>query len=232
MAEGHRRRYRDRFENESIDMMPEYAVLEKILHGVIVRQDTSDLARRLISQFGSLAGVIDAPAEELLKVKGAGPAAVKFLKSFPAIYERYCKSYAEDGIYLVSDENVREYICKCCRETDSEEILFLCLDGARKFISFKEIRIKIEDVSDADAKMMLDYAVASKATEVFLAQKCVGKELRITGKEKRNVKVIYNALDFFRIHLYDHFAVNETDSLSMLESNMIPRIPDGNAERL
>ena len=92
MAEGHRRRYRDRFENESIDMMPEYAVLEKILHGVIVRQDTSDLARRLISQFGSLAGVIDAPAEELLKVKGAGPAAVKFLKSFPAIYERYCKS--------------------------------------------------------------------------------------------------------------------------------------------
>ena len=64
---GHRQRLKERFLREGLDQFEEHQVLELLLFYCIPRKDTNPIAHALISRFGSLAGVLDAPVEELQK---------------------------------------------------------------------------------------------------------------------------------------------------------------------
>ena len=48
MADGHRGRIRDRFEEENIDTIPEIYVVERIIHNVVPRRDAGKVSRALI----------------------------------------------------------------------------------------------------------------------------------------------------------------------------------------
>ena len=50
--------------------MPDYELLELLLTIAIPRRDVKPLAKELIRKFGSFAGVVNAPLEELMLVKG------------------------------------------------------------------------------------------------------------------------------------------------------------------
>ena len=52
---------RDRFLRDGMDSLQDHEVLELLLFYAIARQDTNELAHRLINRFGSLSDVFDAP---------------------------------------------------------------------------------------------------------------------------------------------------------------------------
>ena len=66
---GHRKRMRDRFLRDGIDSLQDHEVLELLLFYAIPRQDTNELAHRLLAKFRTLSGVFDAPIEELKRVE-------------------------------------------------------------------------------------------------------------------------------------------------------------------
>ena len=53
--------------------MPEYEILELLLFNAIPRIDVKPLAKRLLSTFGDLNGVVAASEHRLLQVQGATP---------------------------------------------------------------------------------------------------------------------------------------------------------------
>ena len=69
--DGHRQRLKTEFLARP-DSFPDHKLLELLLFYANPRSDTNPLAHELIDRFGSLAGVLDAPVEELCKVKGVG----------------------------------------------------------------------------------------------------------------------------------------------------------------
>lgn len=76
----HRKRLRERFEREGALSLEPHVILELFLFDVLPRVDTNPIAHRLLSRFGSLDGVFSAPYEELLKVRGVGPATASYIK--------------------------------------------------------------------------------------------------------------------------------------------------------
>lgn len=222
MAEGHRGRYRDRFENESIDNIPEYAVLEKILHGVIVRQDTSELARTLIREFGSLAEVIDAPDSELQKIKGIGPAVSAFLKSIPPLYERYSGSKVQNGVPFESCDDVAKEACDCLMAEEREVFMAFCFDGNMGLISRKIMFEGIPRINTDDIKKIVDYAVASKASNVILVRNVPSGAPEAFMLDTGLTKQIYNMLAFSNVHLEDVIIVRKDKYVSMTEKGKMP----------
>src|SRR5690606_19566005 len=77
---GHRQRLRDRFRIGGPDALPDYELLEMILFRVFPRGDTKPLAKRLLARFGSFGDVVNAPAERLREIEGAGERVVDELK--------------------------------------------------------------------------------------------------------------------------------------------------------
>ena len=77
----HRKRLRARYEKQGLDSFEEHNILELLLFHSISRADTNGLAHDLINTFGSLYDVLCAPYEELLRVKGIGPASAQLIRN-------------------------------------------------------------------------------------------------------------------------------------------------------
>ena len=69
---GHRQRMRAKLSRVGPKAFDTYELLEMLLDYSIPRQDTKPLAKRLLSEFGSLEGIFSATREELLCVPGVG----------------------------------------------------------------------------------------------------------------------------------------------------------------
>ena len=70
--DGHRQRLKQRFLKEGLESFTDIQVLELLLFFSVPRQDTNPIAHALLDHFGSLYQVLEAPVEELRKVKGVG----------------------------------------------------------------------------------------------------------------------------------------------------------------
>jgi len=71
-VKGHRQRLRQRFMQYGFDGFHDYEVLELLLTYTIPRVDVKPIAKAMIRQFDTLAGVFDASVAELSLVKGGG----------------------------------------------------------------------------------------------------------------------------------------------------------------
>ena len=72
MHEGHRERVREKYKLNGLQGFADHEVLELLLFYANKRGDTNETAHRLIASFGSLSAVMEAPYEELIKIKGVG----------------------------------------------------------------------------------------------------------------------------------------------------------------
>ena len=79
--DGHRERLRGRFLAEGPDALAEYELLEMLLFPCIPRRDVKPLAKALLAAFGSLWGVVNAPASALAahRLSDASVAAIKIV---------------------------------------------------------------------------------------------------------------------------------------------------------
>ena len=82
----HRSRVKEQFAKSGMRDFQDHQVLEMLLFYAIPQRDTNDLAHMLINEFGSLAGVFDAPLESLEAVKGMGKSSATLIKMVPEIY--------------------------------------------------------------------------------------------------------------------------------------------------
>ena len=65
---GHRQRLRERFARAGAEGVADYELLELVLFNAVPVRDVKPLARRLIAERGSLAGVLSAPRDALIEL--------------------------------------------------------------------------------------------------------------------------------------------------------------------
>ena len=112
--DGHRERLRERFRKEGLANFQEHEVLELVLFYCLPRKDTNELGHALIKRFGSLANVLETPAEELAKLPGMGINAATFL-TLIAQLERYYLMHKNDEKILDSLDDCGKYLANCFR---------------------------------------------------------------------------------------------------------------------
>ena len=76
---GHRDRLRARFLSSQKELS-ESELLELLLTYAIPRKDVAPIARSLITQFGSIRAILEAPIDELVAVEGIGASVAAFIK--------------------------------------------------------------------------------------------------------------------------------------------------------
>ena len=108
---GHRSRLRKRFLNHGLETFENHEVLELLLYYAIPRRDVNETAHLLLDRFGTLAGVLDAPEDELQKVPGVGPATAHFLNLVPQLMaqmSRQCQQAVP--FFMRTSKDVAEYL--------------------------------------------------------------------------------------------------------------------------
>lgn len=80
---GHRDRVRKKFLENGFDGFEPHEVLEMCLFYAIPRKDTNALAHRLLDRYLTVAGVCDAPVDELMREFSLSQSCAVFLKMLP-----------------------------------------------------------------------------------------------------------------------------------------------------
>ena len=168
---GHRSRMRAKLEAHGPRIFDTYELLEMLLYYAIPYKDTNPIAKRLLSAFGSLDGVLSAPIEELAKVDGIGERCARLISSVGRImvedeslvYRRKVRvfnDYHDTGRFLVSYFNNSE-----------ASVCMLMLDNGMRLIGVQEI--SVDDFGSAAVKPrhFVTPALTFGASIVILAHK-------------------------------------------------------------
>ena len=156
MAEGHRKRLREKFLKVGINGLTTEEVLENLLTYCIPRKDTAEIARTLLNRFGSIKKIMQADYEQLLNIPNLGPTSIEtlyFLMQFMSKYNfkeeigRYLKTTSDKGYFLVAKYGLAKHEQLIAMYFDKDERLIddiVICSGDFKYVPIDVPRMKRE----------------------------------------------------------------------------------------
>lgn len=132
--DGHRQRLKTEFLARP-DSFPDHKLLELLFFYANPRSDTNPLAHELIDRFGSLAGVLDAPPEELCKVKGMGKHGAVLLKTVKELSGRYLTARTRVDDIARNSRDYYQLLRPYFFGARNELLCLLCMDGKHKVLA-------------------------------------------------------------------------------------------------
>ena len=218
---GHRLRAKRRFLQEGLEGQPVHNILELLLYYGVPQKDANELAHQLEKQFGSLSGVLDAPVEELKKVKGVTEHVAILLKLIPAVCSRYYEekadfSDADNVMEVIARKLVARYIGKT-----SEIAYLVCLDNRLKTLFFGPIGEGSVGSVNILARKIAEIALRYNASGIILAHNHPGGLAIASRQDILTTIRLHEVLKPFSVRLLDHIIVSGDDYTSMLESGLL-----------
>jgi DNA repair protein RadC len=134
-AEGHRARMRHRLISAGPDALADHEMLEMALFLALPRRDTKPIARALLARFGSLAGAIAAPVQELRGVDGLGEAGIAALKLLQGAAVRLVKAEVIGRPVLSNWDRLMEYLNATLARERVEQFRVLFMDTRNRLIA-------------------------------------------------------------------------------------------------
>ena len=167
---GHRDRLRERHRLAGIVGWPDYEVVELLLTNALPRRDVKPIAKRLVTRFGNLRGILDADPESLEGVPGIGANASSFLTLIHATALRYLQQNAE-GIDLQSPEHLRLFWQSRLRSLPYEVVEVAFLDGATRLLpdGVRRLAEGTTESATVEPRRILEDALRRKAAAIVLA---------------------------------------------------------------
>ena len=218
--DGHRKRLKQRFAEQGLDMFTDIQVLEMLLFYVIPRQDTNELAHRLLKHFGGFSQVLEADIEELVKIDGIGENAATFLKLIPAAgrYYQVNRVRMQDQP-LLSIEACGEYLLPFFSGRCNETVFLLCLDAKRMVIDCRMLGEGSINSAGVPIRKIVEVALSMKATSVVLAHNHPSGLALPSNEDVASTQRIATALHAVDVILEDHLVfADEKDYTSMAQS--------------
>jgi len=215
--EGHRQRLKERFLSEGLDSFQPHEVLEFLLFFGIQRRDTNALAHELISRYGSLSEVIDAPYEQLVQEKGMTANAAVLLKALPPISKVYLRDKQAPRQTLNSPKKLCAYFPDFFLGEMTEVIYLLTLDDALQPISCDRIAEGTVDAANCSVRLIAANALRHSASRVVLAHNHPRGFASPSNDDVLFTREICKSLRMLDIELVDHIIVAKEQSVSIRE---------------
>lgn len=219
LHQGHRDRLKERFRQKGLDGFAPVNVLELLLFFCVPQGDTNVLAHELLERFGSLAQVLEAPVEELEKVKGVGKHASTLLSLVPALSRYYLVSRNEHRDILTTTDECGEYLMDYFVGQKDEVVFLLCLDSKCKVLCCKEVARGNVNSAGISIRRIVEIALSVNAVSVVLSHNHPGGLAVPSNEDILTTRRVAVALDAVGIVLADHIVVADDDFVSMVQSD-------------
>ncbi len=134
-VEGHRARMRERAERMNAESMRPQDLLEMLLYYALPRRDTKPQAAELIGRFGSVEAVFGAEERELVKIKGIGPRAARWLRKMGELTRAYAALEPTDKPKLNNVMRAQAYFRSFFEGAEYPEVWQCCLNVGGRLLS-------------------------------------------------------------------------------------------------
>ncbi|BFL40400.1 DNA repair protein RadC [Agathobaculum sp. NSJ-28] len=224
LHENHRQRVWEKFRRFGLQVFADHEVLELLLFFAIRRGDTNPTAHALLKRFGSLHAVLEAPPEELQKVKGVGPHTASLIKVAFALVGRYQADVAKmeaNGDKLNSSERIGAFFVPQFMGESEEVLIAAYVDGAGRVIKCEEAGRGGRAQVRVDCGKICRNALLSEAAGVAIAHNHPNGRALPSHEDIEVTRMLERYLNDMDIELLDHCIVARGKYYSMRKQLLI-----------
>ena len=180
-----------------------------------------DLARDLLTRFGSLRGLLKAGQEEFCEAKGLGEAKYVQLQAVLEIARRHLEEKLAAGDALGSPQATRQYLVARLRGLDHEVFGALFLDNQHQVIAWAELARGTIDGASVYPREVVKAALKHNAAAVIFAHNHPSGVAEPSAADRLLTEKLKSALGMVDIRVLDHFVVGEGAPVSFAERGLL-----------
>lgn len=207
---GHRARLRERFCRAGLGGLQDYEAVELLLSYAIPRRDVKPLAKELLRDFGSIEGLMDAPAYRLIDKHGMGTSSVVLIRLVREMCAKYLEQRARDADVLNSFQNTEEFVRMKLGGCQSETLMTIFVNARHHIINY-ELNPGTVNHTSVYVRELAKRAVLCNAVGVILAHNHPSGICNPSPEDVQFTRAIRQALDTFGVKLLCHLIVSPSE---------------------
>ena len=227
MHENHRARMQARVERDGLDSLAEHEALEYLLFLSIPRQDTNELAHRLIQHFGSFCKVMEAEPEELMRVEGIGPKSARLIATVMAFSRYYELKKRKPHSTLKTAEAAIDYVRPLFHNLQNERLYLILLDDACRPVQDLCVAEGVPNRVTVDTRKLLRAVARTNSTCGILAHNHPTGLAIPSEADRLTTYRIMEVTGQLGFTIMDHIIIAGEDACSMLNRGSLPEYRAG-----
>lgn len=176
-----------------------------------------DLARHLLSEFGSLRALLEADLRAFCRQLGLGPAKFSQLQAVLEMSRRHLAERLRRESALESPQAVRDYFKALLRHEPHEVFGCLFLDTRHRMLAFEVLFRGSIGSASVYPRQVVKRALAHNAAAVIFCHNHPSGISEPSQADRMLTKRLIQALDLIEVRVLDHFIVGDGQPLSMVE---------------
>jgi DNA repair protein RadC len=220
---GHRQRLRDRFLKSGLDGFADYEVVELLLTLAIPRSDVKQPAKALITRFGDLRGILDAPIEELQKVTGIGSVTPVALRIIKAAATLYLQQGSEGRDSLADPERLASFWRMRIGVLPNEVFEVGYLDSGYRLLrdGIETLEEGTIDRATVYPRRVIEAALRRGAFGLVLAHNHPNGAITPSEQDKLLTRAIVLAAETVSVRVIDHLIVSADEAFSFRKAGLL-----------
>ena len=219
--QGHRGRMRAKLLDRGPDALADYELLEMLLFFAFKTGDTKPLAKALINQYGSFAGVLAASQAELLATRGLGEHSVAALKLVQAAALRLAKADVMEQPVLNNWDRLIAYLSAALSREKVEQFRILFLDSKNRLIADEAQAKGTVNHTPVYPREVIRRALDLHATALILVHNHPSGDPTPSRADIEMTKEIRTAGEIFSVVVHDHLIIGKGRHLSFRREGLL-----------
>ena len=176
-----------------------------------------DLARHLLTEFGSLRALLEADLKTFSHSLGLGPAKFSQLQAVLEMARRHLAERLRRESALESPQAVRDYLKALLRHEPHEVFGCLFMDSKHRMLTFEVLFKGSIDSASVYPRQVVKRALRHNAAAVIFCHNHPSGIPEPSEADRTLTQRLTEALDLVEVRVLDHFIVGEGEPLSMVE---------------
>ncbi|MBE0438410.1 MAG: DNA repair protein RadC [Gammaproteobacteria bacterium] len=176
-----------------------------------------ELARQLLSNFGSLRALLEANQTQFCLQHGLGPAKYVQLQAVLEMSRRHLESTLTRGDALSDVTSTKQYLQQRLRHYSHEVFACLFLDNKHRMIAFEELFRGTIDGASVYPREVVKHALAHNAAAVIFAHNHPSGVAEPSQADFAITERLKSALNTVDIRVLDHIVVGDGETVSFAE---------------
>ena len=221
---GHRKRAKEKFVLNEGKGVADYEMLELILFYSIPRVDVKPVAKELLRKFGSLAGVLYAPKEELIKIDRISDNTITLFRVITETNMRICKEKLcnKDLPVLANIDTLLDFCRSSLAYKNVEELLVLFLDAKFHLLETEVLSKGVSTAVRITPEEIINKAKAHRAPNIILVHNHPSGYTQPSRHDIEITSDVFRACRYMNINLQEHIIISPYEYFSFRSEGLIP----------
>lgn len=221
---GHRKRLREKFLNSGLSGFHDYEIIELLLTIGTPRKDCKESAKEVLKKFKTLQAVLEAPKNELCKVKGIGPKNLFGIKLIKEVADRYLEKRLIGKHQLNNSKELFDHLYYNIRDKDREHFKVIYLDIKNKVISTETLFIGTLTSSSVYPREVIRSALKHKSAALIFAHNHPSGDPNPSREDIAITRQLVFACRVMGITVHEHIIIGDNQYFSFADQGYISRM--------